>query len=71
MPEIELSAKAPVEVADLYSTEPPKYEDRVLRLIPYHAFANRGADNSEGLWQGQTPETTWILLLRMPVPSAV
>ena len=45
LPEIELSAKAPVEEADLYSSEPPRYEDRVLRLIPYHAFANRGSDN--------------------------
>jgi len=34
-------ALAPVEGAPLYSTEPPRYEGRRIRMIPYFQWANR------------------------------
>ena len=45
LPEIELDGKISVSGSSLYSFEPPKYEARRIRFIPFNSFANRGADN--------------------------
>ncbi len=45
LPEIEIAGKLAVTGSKLYSNEPPKYEPRRIKLIPYNSFANRGADS--------------------------
>ena len=45
LPEILVNAYMTSSKGTLYSSEPPKYEPKRVRLIPYNAFANRGSDS--------------------------
>lgn len=45
LPELEVTGKMTVTGDALYSSEPPKYEPRRIRLIPFNSFANRGSDS--------------------------
>ena len=45
LPELEVAGKIAVSGDALYSSEPPRYEARRIRLIPFNSFANRGSDS--------------------------
>ena len=45
LPELELAGRIAIVGESLYSTEPTRYEEKTVRLIPYNSFANRGTDN--------------------------
>ncbi len=45
LPEIEVNGRITVTSNALYSYDSPRYEAKKIHLIPYNAFANRGADN--------------------------